>query len=86
MDPILLIIMIVVVAVIAIRPVVARHTARLQSEAQLTPYGSPQPVSHSTTPAVPIADELIKLHALKTSGALTEREFAEAKARLLNGR
>jgi hypothetical protein len=85
MDPLLLILS-VVLAGLVIRLSIWRHKTQARSKEQPPPYGSPQPVGRSATPAAPIADELLKLHALKTSGALTEREFAEAKAKLLNGR
>ena len=53
-------------------------------------YGEPEeseptPQTQATTPASNIAEQLAQLAALKNAGALTEEEFAKAKARLLNG-
>jgi hypothetical protein len=48
--------------------------------AQPTVPLTPSPVQR---PAVSVADELAKLHDLKTSGAITEGDYERAKSRLL---
>ena len=51
------------------------------TSASVAPYGTTQGVAVS--PGSNLADELVKLKRLKDQGALTDDEFAKAKAKLL---
>jgi len=62
----------------------AEKQVRLQQQAMRAPR--PARTSSTTTQAKPsTASELERLAALHTSGALTDAEFAAAKAKALNG-
>jgi hypothetical protein len=59
---------------------VAHHRARREDEEE--PQYSDEPVQYAPPPASP-ADQLEHLAQLHASGALTDEEFASAKAKVL---
>ena len=65
-----------------------RHAAAAEVQAQAlwaatTRPPAPPPPPVPALSAVSVADELLKLQSLREAGALTDAEFATAKARLL---
>ena len=74
-------------AVVGTAAVVGGHMANKQAQAQAAQaqQAAPEP-QYAPAPAAPAPDtieQLTKLAALKDSGALTEAEFEEQKAKLL---
>jgi hypothetical protein len=68
-----------------------RWAAQEQAAAPPPPPQAPAPQAPPPAPAVPAAEggdrlmQLMKLGELKTAGVLTEAEFEQEKARILNG-